>query len=1188
MPMKAIFIRLPLVWMAATTLGWAAPGLSPSANSEPVTKAVRQYALTSANDFPQRDPQDWRLLGSNNDGRTWTVLDIRKGEVFSERHQRRIFKLTNSGPFNLYRLQVDRVRDPTAADCIQLAEIEPLGATEDDLEPVPIFEDLITAQGENPPLETRWQAFDSQVETKWLDHASQNPATRASWIQWQYTNQASLVVTNVKRLLGLRARASKGYAVRIEGVLAGRLPGTNLLDLLDTTGYLEISDVEGGTQLSAGQRVLAEGTSQWANKQVGIANCRLQMRGPQAGVEPKHIALEQPLSPDEDLQWVEAEGKVQFCTWPEHRLAFELEDNGRRLSVHVLHVDAAKKPPLSGTRVRVRGICEGVLNSKGECVAGMLWLPTLDAISPVALANASTNAPESLVRPTPPGDGAPVLTHIEEIRRLSPEQLVRWPKVKVRGVVTELFGGCIQEEGSGIEVWLGTLAPLKELSFGTCVEIEGRGDWATGHGPIIRADKVVSLGKGMLPRAEHCSWSELASGGMVDQWVEIDGVVRSTDGSHLLLSCEGGQLMATIRSAPAPLVKRLVDATVLIRGVSVAATDSRGRMQGMQLLVPTLEYVEMTQAPVDPFSLPAQRIGSLLQVRGPKEFTHRVKVEGVLTLREDRTYFLQDATGGAMAIAQEDVMLKSPGGGWNWVFWQSTQSNAVPEMELNAGDQLQVAGFPEMRGYSPVLTEALVRRVARSIPVVPVKATAEDIAGGGLDSTLVSLEAVLLREQNLGPNTVLELQSSSGVFQAFLRAKDKAHPAIAPGSRVGVTGVCQVESLPYAELGTRVASFKLLVGAWSNVTVLDRPPWWTLKRALAVAAVLVVVLAIAGAWIGILRRQVRERTKQLQREIAEHEKTEARLAEEKKLVQAEIEERRRIEAEVERGHRQLLKASRLAGMAEVATSVLHNVGNVLNGANVLALVIVDHVRQSKVPSVAKLAGLLSEHRADLGRFMSEDGRGRHLPGYVERLAAHLGEEQSRLVDKIKLLTESIQHIKEIVATQQEYAKVSGVLESAFLTEIVEDALRLHEGALARHQVKVVREFEETPRMTIDRHKVLQILFNLLENAKHACDERGSAEKQVTVRIQKAGEGRIQVRVVDNGVGIPAENLSRIFGQEFSTKKGGHGFGLHSGILAAQDMGGSLSAQSDGPGKGAVFILEIPLDVSMPHPGSAGS
>lgn len=1002
-----------------------------------------------------------------------------------------------------------------------------------------------------------------------------------------YSVPASLLVTNVERLLGLRARASQGYAVRIEGVLAGRLPGTNVLGLWDRSGYLEIPGVEGGMELPPGQQVLVEGTSQWLDQQVGIAHCRLQMRGPKAGGEPTHIGLEQPVPPGEDLQWVEAEGKVQFCTGSKNRLAFDLEEGGRRMLVHVLHLEAAKPPPLLGSRVRVRGICESVLNSKGERVAGSLWLPTLDAISYVVLPGLFTNSPASPARPVTAGGDVPLLTHIEEIRRLSPEQLVRWPKAKVRGVVTELFGGCIQEEGSGIEVWPGIAARRDELKFGTCVEIEGRGDWATGHGPIIRADTVRSLGKGMLPHAEHCSWSELASGRLVDQWVEIDGVVRSTDGSHLLLNCEGGQLMATIRSAPAPLVKRLVDATVLVRGVSVAATDTRGRMQGIQLLVPNLEYVEMTQAPVDPFSLPARRIGSLLQVRGPKEFTHRVKVEGVLTLREDRTCFLQDATGGAMAIAQEDVMLKSPVGGWNWVFWQSSHSNSAPEMELQPGDQLQVAGFPELRGYSPVLTEALIRKVARSLPVAPAKATAEAIGGGGLDSTLVSLEAVLLRQQNLGPNIVLELRSGATVFHAFVRARGDVGAAMVPGSRVRVTGVCQVESLPYAELGKRAASFKLLAGSWSNVTVLDRPPWWTLKRALTVAAILMVVLAMAAAWISILRRQVRERTNQLQREIAEHEETEARLAAEKKLVQAEIEERRKIEEVVERGHRQLLKASRLAGMAEVATSVLHNVGNVLNGTNVLASVIGEQVRKSKVPSVAKLAELLNEHRADLGRFLGEDERGRHLPGYVERLAAHLAEEQARLVDKVKSLTESIQHIKEIVATQQEYAKVSGVLESVLLTEVVEDALRLHEGALSRHRVRIVREFEAAPLMTMDRHKVLQILFNLLENAKHACDERGAAEKQVTVRIEQPGEGRIQVRVADNGIGIPAENLNRIFGQEFSTKKGGHGFGLHSSVLAAQDMGGSLSAQSDGPGKGAVFILEIPLDASAPPPATAG-
>jgi C4-dicarboxylate-specific signal transduction histidine kinase len=321
---------------------------------------------------------------------------------------------------------------------------------------------------------------------------------------------------------------------------------------------------------------------------------------------------------------------------------------------------------------------------------------------------------------------------------------------------------------------------------------------------------------------------------------------------------------------------------------------------------------------------------------------------------------------------------------------------------------------------------------------------------------------------------------------------------------------------------------------------------------------------------------VEKQTKRLQAEIAEHKQTEARLAEEKKLVQAEFDERKRAEAEVERSQKQLLKASRLAGMAEVATSVLHNVGNVLNSVNVLASVLVDNLQRSKVSSVAKLAQLLGEHRADLGRFVTEDERGRQLPGYLERLAGHLAEEHVRLLEKVKLLTESIQHIKEIVAMQQNYAKVSGVLERVSVAEIVEDALRMHNEALARHQIKVVRQFAEVPPVTIDRHKVLQILFNLLENAKYACDECGHPEKQITVSIQPHGAESILVKVTDNGLGIPRENLPRIFAQEFSTRKNGHGFGLHSSILAAQDMGGSLRAQSDGPGKGATFTFETPV------------
>ena len=447
---------LPPVWLAVLTIACgsldARPGL---AADEPVAKVVRRYALTSANDFPQRDPRDWRLLASNDGGKTWVTLDTRKGEVFSERHQRRVFQLTNTQAFNLYRLQIDRVLDPAAATCVQLAEIVPLGAADEDLDPLPSFQDLITAKGENAPVESRLEAFDGQVETKWLDHADQEPATRASWIQWQYLSPVSLVVTNVSQLLGLRSQASRGYPLRIEGVVVGRLPGTSVLCFLDATGPLEVAASGAEGELAPGQRVLLTGTSQWTNKQAGAAGCRLQRRGPKASAEPRPIALEQPLAPEDNLQWVEAEGEIQFCTRLENSLAFDLQDGGRTLRVHVLHLDPAARPPLAGTRVRVRGLCEGVLNDHAERVAGTLWVPASQAVLPAGLAGTATNAPGSSVPPAAAGGPAEaaLLAHVKEIRQLSPEQLRLRPKVSVRGVVTEPFGVYLQEGSAGVEVW---------------------------------------------------------------------------------------------------------------------------------------------------------------------------------------------------------------------------------------------------------------------------------------------------------------------------------------------------------------------------------------------------------------------------------------------------------------------------------------------------------------------------------------------------------------------------------------------------------------------------------------------------------------------------------------------------------------------------------------------------------------
>ena len=280
------------------------------------------------------------------------------------------------------------------------------------------------------------------------------------------------------------------------------------------------------------------------------------------------------------------------------------------------------------------------------------------------------------------------------------------------------------------------------------------------------------------------------------------------------------------------------------------------------------------------------------------------------------------------------------------------------------------------------------------------------------------------------------------------------------------------------------------------------------------------------------------------------------------------------EAKVEQMHKELLQTSRAAGMAEVATSVLHNVGNVLNSVNVSASLLLDNAKKSRVSSLARAVALLKQHAGDVAAYLADDPKGRQFPGYLSLLCEQLSKEQQQTVAELELVRENIEHVKEIVAMQQNYARVSGVTETVKATEIVEDALRMNAGALARHEVALVREYADEPVLSIDKHKVLQVLVNLIRNAKYACDESGRKDKQISLQVSKRDEW-VNIAVIDNGVGIPPENLTRIFNHGFTTRKEGHGFGLHSGALAAQELGGYLAASSKGRGHGAVFTLKLP-------------
>ncbi len=291
-------------------------------------------------------------------------------------------------------------------------------------------------------------------------------------------------------------------------------------------------------------------------------------------------------------------------------------------------------------------------------------------------------------------------------------------------------------------------------------------------------------------------------------------------------------------------------------------------------------------------------------------------------------------------------------------------------------------------------------------------------------------------------------------------------------------------------------------------------------------------------------------------------------------VMLDITEAKAADAHLEDLNQQLFRTSREAGMAEVATGVLHNVGNVLNSVNISAGILVDRLRGSKVPQIAKAAALLTGQNGNLAHFLTEDPQGQKLPGYFAKLGEHLIAENALLLGEADQLGHHIEHIKEVVAMQQSYAKVSGAFENLPLDLLVEDAIAMNYGAFERHGVSVERRFSPAPPARVDRHTVLQILINLIRNAKYALDEVEGPDKTITISIEPAGE-HVHIRVADNGIGIPPENLDRIFAHGFTTRKEGHGFGLHSGANAAREIGGTLTVQSDGLGRGATFTLELP-------------
>jgi len=290
-------------------------------------------------------------------------------------------------------------------------------------------------------------------------------------------------------------------------------------------------------------------------------------------------------------------------------------------------------------------------------------------------------------------------------------------------------------------------------------------------------------------------------------------------------------------------------------------------------------------------------------------------------------------------------------------------------------------------------------------------------------------------------------------------------------------------------------------------------------------------------------------------------------------LEQRVEERTR---ELKDTHRQLVETARQVGRAEIATNVLHNVGNVLNSVHTSALLARERLGRLKLESLQRTTDLMDEHQGDLPTFLSQDERGRTVLPFLRELCKYMQGERREIDTLLGDVNRHTEHIGAIVNLQQRYARTPQQLfEPIEMAELMEDALRINQAALGRHFVEVVRELEPLPPVVTERHKVLMILVNLISNAKYAMDAVPEAQRRLTVKLEWAGTNRIRLSVRDNGVGIEPEMFTCIFQHGFTTRDDGHGFGLHSCALAAQELGGSLSVQSAGAGQGATFTLELP-------------
>ncbi len=308
------------------------------------------------------------------------------------------------------------------------------------------------------------------------------------------------------------------------------------------------------------------------------------------------------------------------------------------------------------------------------------------------------------------------------------------------------------------------------------------------------------------------------------------------------------------------------------------------------------------------------------------------------------------------------------------------------------------------------------------------------------------------------------------------------------------------------------------------------------------------------------------------RDISEREEAQQALRDANENLEKKIRERTE---ELKITNTKMLGLARSAGMSEVASGVLHNVGNVLNSVNVSASVLKTRATESKLKNLEKIVLMLNEHENNLYEYLANDESGKLIIPYIEELSKNLTSERDKQMTEIDCLIHNVDHIKNIISMQQAYTGNIGVIEKVKSSEVANDAININISSINNSNINLNKLYNVDIEIFVDKHKLIQILVNLISNAIHAVVNGGKANKEITFGIQKNND-YIIFYVEDNGIGISADDIERVFEFGFKKRPDGHGYGLHHSALVAKELGGELVLESDGLNKGAKFTLRIPI------------